>query len=77
MKIYQLQGNEYRLTPYKIRRQKYCDLVMSEPMAIPKIFEGFKLKYQCPVKAGNYTGEFEFDWANVPPWFEGRYKLLG
>lgn len=77
MQVYKLQGNEYRLTPYKIKKTKYCELVMSEPMIIPKMFEGFKLKYECPIRAGNYSGEFEFDFSGIPPFFDGRYKLIG
>lgn len=75
MALYQLQGNEYRLTPFKVRKTNLCDLVNNENIVVPNLYKGFGLEKHCPVLKGNYTGEWTFDYSKVPPNFDGNYKI--
>ncbi len=75
MLIYQFQGNEYRLTPFKIARSQFCEYYAQES-TYSNVYESFNLPKKCPIKQGNYTGEFDIDFTAVPPNFDGKYKVV-
>jgi hypothetical protein len=49
---------------------------MSEKMITPKGFVGFNCPYECPIKAGTYSGNFEVEPSGIPPNFDGKYKVV-
>jgi hypothetical protein len=73
--IYKLQGNEFRLTPFKLARSKFCDFFEKEVFMLPQFCNDFNIPYECPIKKGNYTGQYTPK-ANIPRNFDGRYKLI-
>jgi hypothetical protein len=73
--IYKFQGNEYRLTPFKIAKSKMCDYMEKEKFIMPQLLKDFNGPSDCPVKKGNFTGQYSPQ-PNVPPNFDGRYKLF-
>jgi hypothetical protein len=46
--IYKLQGNEYRLTPFKIKKTNVCDLAESDVYVWPSIVAQTELHKTCP-----------------------------
>lgn len=73
--IYQFQGNEFRLTPFKMAKSKFCDLLERDKIGAPGVMKDFNVPYECPIKAGNYTGQYTLD-LRIPPTFNGRYRSL-
>lgn len=72
--IYKLQGNEFRLTPFRMAKAKFCDYLRKDKFILPSVFKDFNIPYECPLKAGNYTGQYTLD-MNVPPNFDGTYRI--
>jgi hypothetical protein len=73
--VYQMQGNEYRLTPFRVARDKFCDYKKKEIMILPKFLKDFNIPDECPIKKGVYSGQYTIE-ADVPPNFDGKYKIL-
>jgi hypothetical protein len=74
--LYQLQGNEYRLTPFKIPRKKFCDFYETERPLNSEYYEAFNLPEGCPIPKSNYTGQFIMQFKTIPPNFNGKYKIV-
>jgi hypothetical protein len=73
--IYKSQGNEYRLTPFKIKKTHYCKFLAQEA-TYHGFYNSFKIPTKCPIKKANYTGEFDVDFSTVPPNFDGKFKFV-
>jgi hypothetical protein len=74
--VYQLQGNEYRLTPYKIPKTKFCEYYARERAFNSATFEAFGVPDKCPIPKKVYSGETSFDFSKIPPNFDGRFKIV-
>lgn len=73
--VYQLQGNEYRLTPFKIARTNFCDYYIKEREYNSATFDAFGVPDKCPIPKKTYSGQTDFDFSKIPANFDGRYKI--
>ncbi len=46
--VYQLQGNEFRLTPYKVKKTNICDALAADVYLWPSIVAQSDLPKTCP-----------------------------
>lgn len=73
--IYKLQGNEYRLTPYKYRRSKACDSIETEYIIYSQVPKNSDVPEGCPIPAGTYQMDWFPDFSNTPPFLIGKFKV--
>lgn len=73
--IYKLQGNEYRLTPYKYKCSKACDIIKMEYIIYNKIPKNSDMPEGCPIPVGTYKMDWYPDLSNVPPFLNGEFKI--
>lgn len=75
IEIYAFQGNEYRKTPYKVKRQKICDYVTNDKFFYPSLQKHSEFPEKCPIKKGSYKVELSPDFSSLPRNFQGRFML--
>jgi hypothetical protein len=73
--VYKFQGNEFRLTPFKMARSKLCDYLKQDVYMIHQFRKAFSIPEDCPLKKGIYSGEFQLK-PTLPPNFDGKYKIV-
>jgi hypothetical protein len=73
--VHQLQGNEFRRTPFKISKCKFCEYLEKDKFILPQVFKDFNTPYECPVKRGRRAGQVSAQ-ANIPPNFDGTFKTV-
>jgi hypothetical protein len=71
-----MEGNEYRLTPFKVARKSFCNYYEESYKHAPEFYDAFKFPPVCPLKKGLYSGNYSWTFDNIPPNFEGKYKLV-
>lgn len=74
-KVYKLQGNEFRITPFKFKKIKACDGINADPYFYKQAIAHSTVPEGCPVPAGNYTVDWCPDLSRVPPNFLANIKL--
>lgn len=75
--MYKLEGNEFRLTPFRARRAGACKIMNSEKSYFTQqLMASTDIKEECPILKGNYSMNWCPDLSVVPPNFNGKFKLI-
>lgn len=72
--IYAFQGNEYRLTPFKVKRKKVCQFIEDDTLFWPSLSNQSDFPIKCPLNKGTYKIDFTPDLSSLPRSFNGKYK---
>lgn len=76
VKVHKFQGNEYRLTPFKLKKTKLCDAYDSDPYFSKQLIQNTNIPEGCPISKGKYEMNWcPIDLSSIPPNFSGKYKL--
>lgn len=75
MAIYKLEGNEYRFTPFRRKRSKFCEYIKRGHAFYRQIPENSEIPKGCSIPAGNYKIDWIPDYSMLPPILSGRFKF--
>lgn len=70
-----MEGNEYRLTPFKLKRSKFCDTVKMSDEYYKQIPENSEIPEGCPIPGGTYKIDWKPDYSMIPKVFIGKYRV--
>ena len=79
VELWELQGNEYRKTAFKLAPRGVCDAYAEDHFCVPDFIAVSDLpedRKTCPIPKKVYTfTDYIFDPANLPKIMNGKYKV--